>query len=185
MGLDLDYTHTTGSNFSYVQSVSIDRVGSEPFRRTGVDLQYASFFTRSSGQIRPIIIEKQVSVSKKSYIKEMQDEIKDVLSLSMHDLADACKVTRSTPYNWRDSEQKISRHKPGMSRLFVLSEIAKNWRSSGFVKPGNSLREPLVKGLSLFDLLKAEQINKQMVQFLGTRLSMSQLHTCDISDPFE
>ena len=56
----------------------------------------------------------------------MQDNIMNAFGIGMPELAAACKVTRTTPYNWR---RKCKHYRTrGLYRLFILSQAAEIWR---------------------------------------------------------
>jgi hypothetical protein len=138
---------------------------------TGTNIIHA-FFARTSGSLAPF--EFQLA-ERKSIISETQDQLTSTFGLVMDDLAAACRVTRKTLYNWRDHEEKINRRKSGMDRLFTLSIAARNWNNAGYGNPGDLLREPVIGGRSLFDLLEADELDLEAIQFVGARLAMRNL----------
>lgn len=176
---DFSSVHS-GSTYGYADSVNIESKLPEVFQGSGSFSDFGEFFTLPSGRNEPLNFVKLIN----GRVAGIQDVVLDIFDLAMNDLAQACHVTRKTLYNWRKSEREINRRKKGIDRLFTLSEVARNWRNAGYVKPGDFLREPLLNGASLFDLLVADAIDQEAIQFLGARLTMSQLDTFDVSNPF-
>lgn len=173
----------TGSLGGIASSSAIEREYSEIFKGSGAP-SYGEFLSDRSGHFKITVIKKQSEKETPSHVARIQDEILDTFGISMQDLAEACQVSRKTPYNWRTTERTVDRHKKGMDRLFQLSQAARDWKNSGYTKPGSSLRAPLVKGQSLYDLLLATKIDNDAIQFLGTRMTMAQLGDNDINNPF-
>ena len=127
---------------------------------------------------------EEISSEQPGVVEQIEDEILEIFGISMSDLADFCRVSRCTPYNWRKNESSVNRKKPGMARLFKVSQAAKNWRNSGFVQPGDFIDEPVVDERSLRDLLCADEIDLEAIQFLGSRLAIRNLGDSDLNNPF-
>jgi hypothetical protein len=128
----------------------------------------------ATGTLGQLVVEKPYKAESPSYIEAIQDEITNVFGISMTDLADACRVARATPYNWR-KEKSINRRTKGMDRLFLLSQAAENWIDSGNTPMGSNYETKFFGNTSLKDLLTADVINLDKIQFLGTRYKLNRL----------
>lgn len=176
----IDQDHNTGAVAGLKPPYSIERSYSEAFHGTGAQID-GVLYSFASGQLGVIVI---TSGEAPSLVEQIQDEVMQTFDINMSELAEVCRVSRKTPYNWRDDDKTINRRKKGMDRLFTLSIAAKNWRNAGYPTPGNLLREPAVNGKSLYDLLTAEDLDKEAIQFLGARLAMRQLGSAELGKPF-
>jgi hypothetical protein len=166
---------------------SIEENVTELFRGSGALINISELDSSGSGHLGAYSIKfvKAPDVVKApSVVEKIQDEILAVFGINISTLADLCKVSAKTPYNWRTSEKIIHRKSKGMDRFFEISKAAKNWKSSGYPNISIHLRVPMVKGMSLFDLLMAEKIDAEAIQFLGARLALRDSDSLDIQDPF-
>lgn len=148
-------------------------------------------FTLSSGALTDIRVERGETGSRNVVeqsplsIAQIEDYICSTFDLTIKDLADSCGVTRRTIYNWREATQpQIS----GASRLFKLYRAARDWSDAGYPGPGQHLREPLLGGRSLFDLLKEGSLDLDAIDFIGSRLAFAKNsmneRASQLQDPF-
>lgn len=144
---------------------------------TGSKLQ--SFFTNLSGSD---IQEVTFDIEKKTVpIAQVQDYICKAFGLTVVDLADACQKTRKALYNWR--EGSIPRPQSA-KRLFGLYRVAKDWMESSDPLPKSRLREPLLGGQSLYDLLTSDELDIEAIAFLRRRLDLEASEEVNLDDPF-
>ena len=112
------------------------------------------------------------------------DLIARVFGLNKVQLAEVCgNVTRPTVYAWRSGS--IPRQEK-LARIHKLRRAALNWERSGFGVPGTAMTDPVIHEQSLFDLLRADPLNLEAIQFAGGRLAMEREMTSKRSfvDPF-
>lgn len=103
-----------------------------------------------------------LSFSRITEIQNTYEQIKQ-LKLSMGfnilELAAVLNVSRPTIYDWIESK-KTTIHKKNQKRLHLIYEISKTWESKNTGQLGSYLHKPLgVTNISLFDLLKSENLN--------------------------
>ncbi len=173
--------HHTGATAGFEPAHGIEQSYNETFHGSGAPINIGEFYTPASGHLDRVLIK---FVKPPGIVEKIQDEILRSFSLNMSDLAALCYVSRKTSYNWRANEKSINRRKKGMDRLFEISKAAHSWRGAGYPKPGDFLREPVINGHSLFELLAAKAIDLDAIQFLGARLAMRQGDTSDVINPF-
>ncbi len=107
-----------------------------------------------------------------------------VFGLTTAQLCEVCgNVSRSTVYAWRKG---ATPRQARQSRINELRCAALNWQRSGFGVPGKAMTAPMVHEQSLFDLLRADPLNVDAIQFAGGRLAMEREMTNRRSfiDPF-
>jgi len=180
--MDINQSVNAGVTAKFISSCNIEELlGKDEYFGSGSSFNFTEFNTSKSGSTGPLTIEY---IEPPSVVEGIQDEVMDIFSINMSNLADACGVSRKTLYNWRIDCKTISRRKKGMDRLFKLSEAARNWRNSGYPQPAGLLREPMVNGKSLYDLLVAKPLDIEVVQSLGARLAMRQLGSVELIKPF-
>lgn len=111
------------------------------------------------------------------------NEISTVFGLTKEELAQVCHVqSRKTLYNWINGE--ASPRKSAMRRVFDLLTAAQAWRHAGFSSDKVQLRQSVLDGQNLFDLLNQEKIDKELILFVGSRLNILSPSKGVISDPF-
>lgn len=112
------------------------------------------------------------------------DVIARVFGLNKVQLAEVCgNVTRPTVYAW--CAGAVPRQEK-LARIHKLRRAALNWERSGFGVPGTAMTDAVVHEQSLFDLLCADPLNLEAIQFAGGRLAMEREMTSKRSfvDPF-
>lgn len=172
---DLNYTGTGTSSpaptiFEKLSDIGVCYLG------TGTTWQ--TFYTDLSGSM---VFEESQTKDTKIQIIDIQELICSAFSLSMAELAIACHKSRKTLYDWRDG----SIPRPSSAeRLFHLYRSANDWLDSSGPIPKARLREPLLAGHSLFELLCADNIDLNAIAFLRRRLDLDTMGTLDIDDPF-
>lgn len=111
------------------------------------------------------------------------EKIATVFALTKADLAEVCHVkTRKTLYNWLSGDSEPRNR--SLDRLFKLRLVAKDWEESGFSADKVQLRAPVLADDSVFDLLRAEVIDREKILFAGTRLLMDRGADVTFIDPF-
>lgn len=110
-------------------------------------------------------------------------EICSAFGITKDQLAQICKVqSRKTLYNWINGETEP--RKAAMGRIFDLLMVSRAWRNSGISAAPSLLYQPVLNGLSVFDLLNREAINQDEILFAGSRLSILGQQESILSDPF-
>ncbi len=111
------------------------------------------------------------------------DRIRQAFGLNVTELACVCGVERKMIYQWRgDATPRDSK----LKRIFMLERAANSWIEDGFPVPGVRLKEPLLDGRSIFDLLSGELIDLDAIHFAGSRVHLdAQISASDsLKDPF-
>lgn len=57
------------------------------------------------------------------------------------------------------------------NRLFALYDLAKQWKEVGYDPPGERLKEKVISGKSLYDLLIEEELDEKSIMFMGSKLN--------------
>lgn len=107
-----------------------------------------------------------------------------VFGLTTAQLCEVCgNVSRSTVYAWREG---VTPRHATLARINKLRCAALNWERSGFGVPGTAMTTPVVQEQSLFDLLRADPLNVDAIQFAGGRLAMERemSNRRSFTDPF-
>lgn len=111
------------------------------------------------------------------------EKIKNVFNLTDNEFCDAAKISsRRTLYNWRNDDTKKPRTET-LRRIFSLLAVAESWSSSGFSYKKEQLHSKAVEGESLFDALTKEELDEELILFIGSTLTMS-AEAPTIRDPF-
>ena len=71
-----------------------------------------------------------------------------------------------------------------MKRIFELSSAAQAWKHAGYSGEKHQLRQALLDGQSLFDILNQNKIDIQRLLFIGSRLNIMSSPKSNIGDPF-
>ena len=94
---------------------------------------------------------------------EKLTRVKNILGLTILDLAQILKVSRRTVYDWMDTEE-ISLRGTNQNRLDQLYEISEQWQTEGLGPLGSYLYKSTEKGKpSLFVLLKREKLTLKKI----------------------
>ena len=109
-------------------------------------------------------------------------KISSTFNLTKNELASVCHQTRKTLYNWLNGN--VIPRKSTMSRIFDLNIIVQAWEQSGFSTDKISLHRPIIDEQSLYDLLKQDTLDKELILFAGSRLNLTTLTQKKIPDPF-
>jgi hypothetical protein len=110
-------------------------------------------------------------------------EISSCFSLTKEELAVICKVhSRKTLYNWVDGVSKP--RALTLERLFDLLMIAKAWKQANLPNDYESLHLVTFHGVSIFDMLKNDTLDKEKILFAGSRLALFQSNKTPLKDPF-
>lgn len=111
------------------------------------------------------------------------NEICKTFDITKEELAQACNIqSRKTLYNWINGE--TTPRKSAMNKMFDLLLTARAWSSSGFMIDKAQLFQPVVNNESIFDMLKKESIDKELVMFAGARLHLASMNSDLLADPF-
>lgn len=139
------------------------------------------FFSESSGQQRELFFLRDMTTSICTWqenqshdLETILEEIQSVFGLNQTELAEACKLTRKSLYDW----QKGSRpRRKSADRVRQLHRAAMDWRRSDFPVPdGFCLHKPVLRDASLFDLLQADPLDLEAIHFAGARMSMRKVN---------
>ncbi len=119
--------------------------------------------------------------SQTNKLEDIMNSISSSFCLTKDQLADICKVSRKTLYNWIDGTSEP--HKANLDRIFQLHIIDTEWKRAGFPQDKKNLSQLSVNGENLFDLLSATELDKELILFAGSRASLF-IREDKISDPF-
>lgn len=97
------------------------------------------------------------------------DLIERVFGLNVTELAEVCGATRKSIYDWRKGAIPRS---DKLARIYDLRRAALGWERAGLGVPGAALRAPVIHERSLFELLCAETLDFEAIQFAGERLAL-------------
>lgn len=108
-------------------------------------------------------------------------QIETVFGLTRDELAKVCGTVRKTVYNWLDG--KSEPRKTSLQRLFELNVIARDWSEAGYASGRTDIRQPLVSDRSILDMLCEEPLDRELIMFAGSRLSIKE-PSIVLSNPF-
>ena len=114
-------------------------------------------------------------------LRSVLDKIQSAFGLGITDLAGVACTTRKTIYNWLEGTAEPQ--KKNLERLFQLSVLAGDWADAGYTKERAEIRQPVVDGHSVLDLLSEESLDAELVLFAGSRLSMTKSKNA-LANPF-
>lgn len=149
------------------QELAYDSSGGDP----------AIFFSDSSGQQGELFFLRDITsgipASEKQWpdgLPDILEEIRSTFGLNQSELAQACGLTRKALYDWQKGARP---RKKAVERLKELHRAALEWRRSGFPAPDRiCLHMPLVRNVTLMDLLKADPLDLEAIHFAGARMAM-------------
>lgn len=119
----------------------------------------------------------------KNNFAQVIDGIVNAFGLQKDELTQVCKIqSRKTLYNWINGDSKP--RASAMNRMYDLLLLAKNWRNAGFSSSREDIHLPVVDGQSVFDLLGAEKLDKELILFAGSRIGFRTNPEARITDPF-
>ncbi len=183
----IDPYHGTGSSHQYVNPPGVHLMLSREelenrygfYQASGGALSTIYSVTLSGSNHIPTLIEQQSH----NKLATTVQTIGSVFCLTKDELAQVCHVqSRKTLYNWIDG--KANPRKTAMYRIFDLYTIAQAWKQAGFISDKVALHRPILDQLSLFDLLVRDSLDKELVLFAGSRLTLSSPTSNKIEDPF-
>jgi transcriptional regulator with XRE-family HTH domain len=151
--------------------------------------QKYSLYKGSGGTITSIFnasatgAKTQIKQEPQSKLASAVHDICNAFGLTKEELAQVCHVqSRKTLYNWIDG--KASPRKSAMRRIFDLLTVAQAWRHAGFSNDRVQLRQAVLNGQNLLDILTQDKVNKELILFVGSRLNFMTPANGVISDPF-
>jgi len=119
----------------------------------------------------------------KAVLEYYVDTIGNSFGLNKEELCKTCKVqSKKTIYNWINGDSKP--RKSALKRIFDLVSIADDWRGSGYIGTSNTLHSQVVDGSSLFDALCEDELDRDKILFIGTRLHMASVKLNNFKNPF-
>lgn len=124
-----------------------------------------------------LTLELNVSDSLESLLKRIQT----AFGINKEELAKVCNATRKTIYNWLDG--KSEPQEKNRERLFVLDVLADDWASAGYTTDRVRLKQAVVDGRSIFELLCDDSIDIELVLFAGSRSALHDRRS-SLADPF-
>lgn len=111
------------------------------------------------------------------------NEICRSFGITKDELTQICNIqSRKTLYNWINGES--TPRKSAMNKMFDLLLTARAWSSSGFAIDRAKLFHPVVNNESVFEMLKSEKIDRDLIMFAGTRLHYAPQQFESLVDPF-
>lgn len=103
--------------------------------------------------------------------------------LTKEELAHVLGVqSRKTLYNWINGS--ATPRKSTQDRLYELVSVASAWEHLGISVGRAQLHESIVDGESVIGLLEKPVVERDLILFAGSRLSMTSTHAPRLSDPF-
>lgn len=103
-----------------------------------------------------------------------QDRIRKVFNLSKAELAKACKVPEADLTRWRKIEPSMDE---GI-RLWALAWVAGAWDLAGFKYLNSETSKlPLYDGDTIFDVLCKDEVDSELILFLGRALELESWET--------
>ncbi len=114
-------------------------------------------------------------------LRAVLNQIQVAFGLGVSDLSKVACTTRMTVHNWiKGSSEPQPRN---LDRLFELSVLASNWIAAGYTDDRAAIRQPVVDGMSIFELLTNEQLDTDLLLFAGSRLAMAKSNR-SLPNPF-
>jgi hypothetical protein len=111
-------------------------------------------------------------------------EIKRVFCLTDKELSKVFLLSsRRTITNWTEPGSNGPKQ-DAIDRIFNLVTLARDWEDHGYTVTKSSLHLPLVDGKSLLTLLSDEAIDKSLILFSGSRLTLLGAGEVVLKDPF-
>ena len=111
------------------------------------------------------------------------NEICSAFGLTKEELAQVCMIhSRKTLYNWINGET-VPRTST-MNRIYDLLLAARDWVGSGLSINREQLHTPVLNDQCVFDLLNAQQIDRERILFAGSRVNMLSTMNSNLSNPF-
>lgn len=111
------------------------------------------------------------------------NDICTAFGLTKEELTQVCHIkSRKTLYNWINGE--ANPRKSTMKRIFDLLTTAQAWRHAGFSSDRDQIHQAVLNGQNLIDILYQEEIDKELILFVGSRLNIMSPTKGTISDPF-
>ena len=148
-----------------------------------------SFFSYQSGSPVPIrSLEPLAPITENhpttdTRMAEVLDTIQSAFGMTWNELAQACGKQRRTLYNWRDGV--VEPRPAAAERLFMLYRVARDWQSAAYPTPSRAmLRAPMFGDRSLFDLLTADKIERDAIDYIGAGMAIDSLERQPLADPF-
>lgn len=149
------------------------------YRGSGGSLSGFSNATYSGTNNAPVLVQSEVD----NKLASVVHDICFAFGLTKEELAKVCQVqSRKTLYNWIDG--KATPRKSAMSRIFDLLIISQAWMQAGFSSDKVSLHSPILDGVSIFELLSLDVLDKELIIFAGSRLNLSSSIQGSLEDPF-
>ena len=114
-------------------------------------------------------------------LRSVLDRVQSAFGLGVTDLSRVASTTRKTIYNWLDGTSEPQKN--NLERLFALDVLARDWSDAGYTNDRSAIRQPIVDGMSVIELLAEEQLDSELLLFAGSRLAMAASNR-SLSDPF-
>jgi len=148
------------------------------------------FFAESiSGGMQLKIINKELQKGScieqryKLSLKSLIDSVQHTFNLTVEEIASVCLVSRKTIYNWKDGDKPNKPNKQKLKRLLDASILAKEWSRVLPDISREALELPVVNDKSVISMLLENELNKDLILFAGSRLSMD-VELPSLEDPF-
>lgn len=187
-----DFISTTGSfeKKNNSSEVCLDLTEDELARRNclyrGSGGELTGYFDRvtSGGINAPTFLLSLLKLNnEKPPIVSIIKNLEKTFNLTITQLVKVCGVkTRASLYNWLDGKSKP--RSLTVKRLFDLSVLETDWRQSGLVMNRADLEMPIINGVSVFDLLCEDPLDKNKILFAGSRIELEKYSRNAIIDPF-
>lgn len=145
------------------------------------------FTEGSGGRLVPetIVVNTGSRVTLERYtpdpLESLLERIQSAFGLNKDELAKVCNTTRKTIYNWLGGTSEPQER--NRERLFVLDVLADDWAGAGYSTDRVILKQPIVDGRSVFEMLCEDPIDRDLVLFAGSRIALHDRRS-PLMDPF-
>ncbi|MCF6299079.1 MAG: hypothetical protein L3J01_04290 [Thiomicrorhabdus sp.] len=113
-----------------------------------------------------------VNEVKKPKLSELLMTIKSSFDLTSEQMKGVLNVSsRKTYYNWLNDSSNEPRNE-SKQRIFLLSQIVKEWKGNGYPANKDILLVPVMKNKTLLQMLSNKSLNSEQILFAGSRLKM-------------
>ena len=114
-------------------------------------------------------------------LESLLERIQSAFGLNKDELAKVCNTTRKTIYNWLGGTTEPQER--NRERLFTLDVLADDWAGAGYSTDRVTLKQSVVDGQSVFQMLCEEPIDSDLVLFAGSRIALQDRRS-PLADPF-
>ncbi|ELI1831818.1 hypothetical protein ACOW3S_004418 [Vibrio fluvialis] len=140
------------------------------------------YFDSSRDRSNPVITFLDNADKKISKSTQLIMDIKTAFELSDSELASIFDASRKSVHNWTNTDQKPSKSK--LARIVQVYDVLNSWKENGYPIDSESIRTPADNSPSLLEMLSQDNINKDKILFLGSKLMLDKGFENELEDPF-